>query len=115
MERSAIAWLIATAAIMLGMPSTTRFTDVDVFLVLVVLEFFMIGPLWSLGTGIFSGWNKKERWWLTVANPLLFVAGSWIFLDMWELDFLFYAFCYLMVGLLSMLVTAVIREHRAGK
>lgn len=113
MERSAIAWLIATAAVMLGMPGAARFMDIDIFLVLVVLEFFIIGPLWSLGTGIFSGWSQRGRWWLTIANPLLFIAGSWIFLDMWETDFLIYAFCYLMVGLLSMFVTAVIRKNRA--
>ena len=115
MERTAIAWLIATAAIMLGMPGAARIMDIDAFLVLVLLEFFIIGPLWSLGTGIFSGWNHRARWWLTVANPLLFIAGSWIFLEMCETDFLFYAFSYLMVGLLSMFATAVIRKSRAQK
>ena len=115
MKRSTTAWLIGTAAIMLGMPGAARFTNMDAFMVLIALEFFIIGPLWALGTGIFAGWDAKARWWLTIANPALFIAGAWIFLEMGELDFLFYAFCYLMVGVLSMFITAVIRRNRIGQ
>lgn len=116
MERSTLVWLASTAVIMLGMPGAARFTGLDSFLVLVVLEFIIIGPLWSLATGIFAGWNGgRDRWWLTVLNPFLFLGGAWIFLEMWESDFLYYAFCYLMVGLLSAFVTAVLRQKFAKK
>ena len=115
MKRSTATWLICTAAIMFGMPGTARYTNMDAFMVLIVLEFFIIGPLWALGTGIFAGWEARDRWWLTIADPVLFIAGAWIFLEMGELDFLFYAFCYLMVGVLSMFITAVIRRNRIGQ
>lgn len=111
MERSSVIWLLCTAAVMLGMPGAASVMDQDTFMVLVVLEFFIIGPLWSLATGIFAGWQAKARWWLAVADPLLFLFGSWIFLEMGELDFLYYAFSYLMVGLLSTFVTYVIRQR----
>ena len=111
MKRSTLIWLIGTAVIMLGMPGAARFAGSDGFMVLIVLEFFIVGPLWSLATGIFSGWNGgTDRWWLAVANPLLFLSGAWAFLEMWELDFLYYAFCYLMVGLLSTFATAIVRQ-----
>lgn len=115
MERSALAWLLGTAAIMLGMPGAARLASMDVFTVLVVLEFFIVGPLWALLTGIFAGWKIKTRWWLAIADPLLFLCGSWIFLEMWEPDFLYYAFSYLMVGSLTACVTAVIRKNRTEK
>lgn len=115
MERSSIIWLLCTAAVMLGMPGAGSFVNSDTFMVLVVLEFFIVGPLWSLATGIFAGWRSKGRWWLAVVNPLLFLCGSWIFLEMGELSFLYYAFSYLMVGLLSTFVTAVLRQKFAKK
>lgn len=116
MERSALVWLLCTAAVMLGMPGVAAAADSDTYLVLIVLEFFIVGPLWSLLTGIFAGWRAaRSRWWLAVANPVLFLCGSWVFIEMGELDFLYYAFSYLMVGLLTTFVTAMLRQRSAQK
>lgn len=100
---------------MLGMPGAVMIIDSDVFMVLVVLEFFFIAPLWSLATGIYAGRKARARWWLAVVNPLLFICGSWVFLEMGQLDFLYFAFCYLIIGLLSAFVTAVMRRLRLPK
>ena len=51
MKRSTTAWLIGTAAIMFGMPGAARYTNMDAFMVLIVLEFFIIGPLSGGGHG----------------------------------------------------------------
>lgn len=113
MERKTLIWLLCTAALRLGMLGSARLTSIDGFMVAVLLEFFVVCPLWSLATGIFAGWDGRPRWWLAPANSLLFLLSSWIFLEMWETDFLYFALPYLVIGLLSTWITAVLRRKLA--
>ncbi|MCI8386798.1 MAG: hypothetical protein HFE95_10220 [Acutalibacter sp.] len=115
MERKTLIWLLCTAALRLGMLGTARITSVDGFMVAVLLEFFVVCPLWSLATGIFAGWDGRLRWRLAAANSLLFLLSSWIFLEMGQLDFLYFTLVYLAIGLLSTWITAMARRKYAKR
>lgn len=110
MKKGSILWLILCGVVMLGMPWVSTIIESTAGMTVILLEFFIAGPLLSLATGIYSGWDIRMLWWLPVANALLYLSGVWLFLEMGELDFLIYTVCYLAIGALAMLATAVLRK-----
>ena len=105
-----IIWASISTLLMLGGPwCALRFSGLDAMGACFIL-FFLVDPLFSALCGIFAGTDIKSLWYLPLAVALLFVAGVWIFIDMGELDFLWYAACYLIIGVASMLTSAFIRN-----
>ena len=59
----------------------------------------MINSMWNLGI-------RDKR----VAG--LFLAGVWIFFEMGETAFLLYGGCYLIIGIVAMLISAFINKKK---
>lgn len=110
MKKKSLLWLLLCGVIMLGMPWASAFLKGGAGMAIILLEFFIAGPVLSLATGIYSGWDFRRRWWLPAANALLYLFGTWLFLEMGEPGFLLYTLCYLAIGVLAMLVTAILRK-----
>lgn len=73
---------------------------------------FVVNPLYSIAVGAFAGKDIKTSWWLPVATAIFFLAGAWIFFEMFEPDFLWYCGCYLIVGIVSMFVIAFAKNRK---
>lgn len=74
------------------------------------LLFFAVNPIYSVIIGAIAGENIRCLWSLPVISSLLFLAGTWIFFDMGEPAFVMYAAIYLVLGVVSMLISAVIHK-----
>ena len=61
--------------------------------------FYAINPLFSIYIGY-----STDKWIYPIVNSLLFLMGTWIFFDMGEIAFIYYAIVYLLLGLIAMLI-----------
>lgn len=61
--------------------------------------FYAINPLFSIYVGY-----KADKWIYPVVNSLLFLMGVWIFFDIGEIAFVYYAIVYLLLGLITMFI-----------
>lgn len=61
--------------------------------------FYVINPLFSIYIGY-----STDKWIYLIVNSLLFLVGTWIFFDMGEIAFIYYAIVYLLLGLITMLI-----------
>ena len=62
-------------------------------------QIYVVNPLFSIYVGY-----AADRLIYPVVNSLLFLLGTWIFFDMGEIAFVYYAIVYLMLGLIMMFV-----------
>ena len=75
-----------------------------------LLLFIAINPIYSVVIGIFVGKDVKHLWSLPVISAMLFLIGTWIFFDMGEMAFVLYAVVYLVLGIVTMLISMIIRK-----
>lgn len=61
--------------------------------------FYAINPLFSIYIGY-----STDKWIYPIVNSLLFLMGTWIFFDMGEIAFVYYAIVYLILGLITMFI-----------
>ena len=114
MKKTAIFWLLGVATVMLLLPALTLSLPAEAGMAALILLFFIVDTFCLLATGIFAGWDLRSRWWFPIGAAVLYLCGVWLFVDVFEMDFLLYAAGYLAVGLLSMGATALIWS-KAGK
>ena len=74
--------------------------------------FFAVNPLFSVMCGAFAGKNIKQLWVLPIITAGLFLAGSWLFFEMGEIAFLVYCGCYLIIGIIAMLISAFMNKRK---
>ena len=67
------------------------------------LLFFLVNPLFFIVEGIVCGLTLKSHWWLPLASSVLYLLSTWLFLEIGEMEFVWYAGIYLGAGVLSML------------
>ena len=75
-----------------------------------ILHFLIINPIWSLLLGIWSGAKCRARCYIPFIYAVSYLLLSWIFLEWGESAFIMYALIYLALGLISMSVTALIKN-----
>lgn len=97
--------IAVSIVVMLIMPWLTAEFVADHAAMAAVLLFFAVNPVCSIWEGIAAGRNVRSMWWLPVCNAALFLAGAWLAFDMGTPDFLVYAVPYLMLGIVSMLIS----------
>ena len=101
---------------MLLMPwLAVRFAPSDTGMAICFILFFAVNPLYSVGTGIFAGSNIKRLWVMTLLLPALFLLGTWMFFDFGETAFVWYACAYTVIGLISMLISSLLRKKRKDR
>ena len=105
-------WLVLAALLMIGGPwFALRFAGMDAMGVCFLL-FFAVNPLFCAICGAFAGLNIKQLWSLPLIIAGLFVAGVWLFFELGEPAFLLYAGCYLVIGVIAMLISAWIKKMK---
>lgn len=106
-------WVIISAVVMLFLPwSAVTFVNGDAGMAVCFLLLFAVNPIYSIVVGAFAGRNRKELWGQPIFLTILFLIGTWIFFDMGEMAFVWYAGIYLMTGLAAMLVSALITKQK---
>lgn len=108
MKRNIIA-LILIGIVMFVCPwAAVTFAPGDAGMAVCFLLFFGLNSLCSLYVGIYAGMNVKTRWYLPIVNAAAFLLSAWILFDPTEQVFKGYAIAYLILGLLSMVVTVFV-------
>lgn len=111
MKKNIILWMAASAVVMLAFPwLAVTFVKGDAGMAVCFLLFFALNPLYSVIFGVFAGKDMKHLWSLPVISAVLFLIGTWIFFDMGEMAFVLYAAVYLALGIVTMLISMIIRK-----
>jgi hypothetical protein len=111
MKKSIILWMAASAVVMLALPwIAVTFVKGDAGMAACFVLFFALNPLYSVILGVFAGKDVKHLWSLPIVSAALFLIGTWIFFDMGEMAFVLYAVVYLVLGIVSMLISMIIRK-----
>ncbi len=111
MKKNIILWLAVSAVVMLALPwLAVTFVKGDAGMAVCFLLFFALNPLYSVIFGVFAGKDMKHLWSLPVISAVLFLIGTWIFFDMGEMAFVLYAAVYLALGIVTMLISMIIRK-----
>lgn len=56
-------------------------------MVLCIMSFLCVNPIYSLGLGFYAGKHLRERWYLPLLSPVVFLISTGIFLEGTLLDF----------------------------
>ncbi|KAI4445932.1 hypothetical protein C823_000449 [Eubacterium plexicaudatum ASF492] len=111
MKKNIILWLAVSAVVMLALPwIAVTFVKGDAGMAACFVLFFALNPLYSVILGVFAGKDVKHLWSLPVISAVLFLIGTWIFFDMGEMAFVLYAVVYLALGIVTMLISMIIRK-----
>lgn len=106
-----IIWIMTAIFLMIGCPwIAVKFAGSAGMAVCFVL-FYAVNPLFAAICGAFAGKNIKQLWALPIIIAGLFLAGAWIFFEMRETAFLRYCGCYLIIGIITMLISAFLKER----
>ncbi len=78
------------------------------FMGLMVLLFFIINPLTTIGINIIIGSDIKKLWWIPILFSIIFLLSYWLILNEIILDLIIYAIIYLILGIISMFISFII-------
>lgn len=105
-------WSVSAIFLMIGCPwLTVTFAGVNGMAVCLLL-FFVINPLFSALCGIFAGKQLRRTWLLPFITVILFGTGARIFFEMDVPAILLYGECYLLIGIITMSVSAFLCKKR---
>ena len=107
-----IVWTISSLIIMIGFPWLAVTFAGSAGMAICLLLFFAINPLYAVFSGVFAGKNLKQLWALPVITAGLFLAGAWLFFEIGETAFLLYCGCYLIIGIIAMLISAFVNKRK---
>ena len=110
--RKMISWIIAAILLMICCPWLTVTFAGSAGMAICLILFFTINPLFSAACGAFAGTNIRQLWGLPIITAGLFLAGVWLFFEMGETAFLLYCGCYLIIGIIAMLISAFVKKRR---
>lgn len=107
-----LLWSVAAGLLMIGCPWLAVAFAGSAGMAICFLLFFAVNPLFSAVCGGFAGRNIRQLWALPVITAGLFLAGTWIFFELAEPAFFLYGGCYLVIGSLAMLLSALLRRRK---
>lgn len=110
MKNQLLKWFAAAAAVMIGLPGLTVAFAGSAGMAICFILFFAINPLFCAASGIFAGRSIAKRWFVPLGGAALFLVGVWLFFEMAEPAFLWYAAVYLVVGTAAMLLTLLLKR-----
>ena len=77
-----------------------------------LLLFFAVDPIAAICVGVFAGRKLKAAWFQPLLLAALFLLGTWVFFDMGEMAFVYYAVIYLFLGYLAAAVSAILVKKK---
>ena len=107
-----IAWAISSVILMIGFPWLAVTFAGSAGMAICFILFFAINPLYSAVCGAFAGKNIKQLWGLPILTAGLFLAGAWLFFEMGETAFLLYCGCYLVIGIVAMMISVFVNKRK---
>lgn len=108
MKKNVMA-VIAIFLVMFCLPwAAVTFAPGDAGMAICFILFFGVNSMCSLYVGIYSGMAVKQRWYLPVVNSAAFLLGTWTVFGWGNPDFYGYAVAYLVLSVLTMLITVVV-------
>lgn len=110
--RKLITWTMLAMLLMIGCPWLAVEFAGSAGMAIFFILFFAVNPLFSVVCGAFAGKNIKQLWVLPIIIAGLFLAGSWLFFEMGEIAFLVYCGCYLIIGIIAMLIGAFVNKRK---
>ena len=105
-------WTILAIILMFGCPWLAVEFAGSAGMAVCFILFFAVNPLFSMVCGVFAGKDIKRLWPLPVITAGLFLIGTWLFFEMGETAFLLYCGCYLMIGIVAMLISAFVNKRK---
>ena len=107
-----ITWIILAILLMIGCPwLSVQFAGGSGMVICFVL-FFAINPLFSVFCGVSAGKDIKRLWSLPIITAALFLFGVCLFFEMGETAFFLYCGCYLIIGIIAMLISAFVNNKK---
>ena len=105
-----ITWMIVAILLMIGCPWLAVEFAGSAGMAVCFILFFAINPIFSVVCGVHAGKNIKQLWGLPIIVAVLFLAGVWMFFEIGESAFLLYGRCYLVIGVIAMLISALMNK-----
>ncbi len=116
MKKQLIIWSLISAFIMLGLPwLAVAFAPADAGMALCFLLFYAVNPIYSVLLGCIAGKEHRSLWLLPLISSVLFLIGVGVFFTVSEPIFLMYAFIYLILGIVAMLIVSVVNKGKKHK
>ena len=106
-----MTWTILAMLLMIGCPWLAVEFAGSAGMAVCFILFFAVNPLFSVVCGAFAGKNIRQLWTLPMITAGSFLAGVWLFFEMGEPAFLLYGGCYLMIGMIAMLISAFMNKQ----
>jgi hypothetical protein len=110
--KKAITWIILAILLMIGCPRLAVTFAGSAGMAICFVLFFALNPLFSAMCGAFAGTNIKRLWVLPIITAGLFLVGAWLFFEIGEPAFLLYCGCYLVIGIVAMLISAFVKKRK---
>lgn len=107
-----IIWTLLAMFLMIGCPFLAVEFAGSAGMAVCFILFFAINPVFSVVCGVFAGKDIKRLWSLPIITAGLFLVGVWTFFEMGEIAFLWYCGCYLMIGIIAMLISAFVNKRK---
>lgn len=98
-------------AVMFLLPlAVSKFAPANAGMALCFILFFAINPIFSVLVGIYSGLDIKKMWCIPFVLALVFLLSSWLLFDMGEPTFIIYSGVYLIISIITVLITLAIKH-----
>ena len=110
MKNALLKWFAAAAVVMIGLPWLTVAFAGSAGMAVCFILFFAVNPVFCAASGIFAGRKMAKRWFVPLGGAAFFLTGVWLFFEMAEPAFLWYAAVYLAVGTVAMLLTLLLKR-----
>lgn len=107
-----ITWTMSALILMIGFPWLAVTFAGSAGMAICFILFFAVNPLYAALSGVFAGKNIKQLWSLPIITAGLFLAGAWLFFEMGESAFLLYCGCYLIIGVVAMLISSFVNKRK---
>lgn len=107
-----LTWTLFAIILMIGCPWLAVKLAGSAGMAVCFILFFAVNPLFSVACGVFAGKDIKQLWSLPIITAGLFLAGTWLFFEMKETAFLLYCGCYLIIGVIAMLLSVLANKRK---
>lgn len=107
-----IAWTIAAMILMVGFPWLAVTFAGSAGMAICFILFYGVNPVYAALSGVVAGRNIRQLWMLPMITAGLFLAGVWLFFEMGETAFLLYGGCYLMIGMVAMVISSFVNNRK---
>ncbi len=103
--------LLACLFVTVTLPAlTVLFVPAKAGMLVCMILFFAVNPIFSVFLGIFSGRNVEKRWYLPVFFAVVFLICTMLIFETIDIAFFIYMLAYLVWGAGAMLATRLLNK-----